>query len=156
MFLVGLLISFAFFAGARSTSLALLFLFLSLTGLGVIYLLSSLSYRSYRYELAQNGLYIGSGVIRKKPVVIPYHEMHKVEAYRGIPERMPGLSGSRLQIVGKHGIRRRRGLLGQSWRVTFSSFERFRQLAEEELIGLSVKVAEQLRTELSVRRATKR
>jgi len=152
--LVGLLIAFVFFAGARLTSVALLFLFLSLAGFGVAYLRARLSYRAFRYELTQYGFYKESGVIRKKPVVIPYEKMHKVDIYRGILEKMLGLSGLRIQIAGTHGIRRRQGLFGYSWRMTWSSFERFDLLAEEELPGLSVEVAEQINTELLGKRAT--
>jgi len=151
--LMGLLIAFVFFAGARLTSLALFFLFLSLAGLGIAYLWARLSYRAFRYELTQHGLYKESGVIRKKPVVIPYEKMHKIDIYRGILEKILGLSGLRIQIAGQYGPRRRRGLFGQSTTIVFSSFERFRQLAEEELPGLSVEVAEQLNTELLGRRA---
>ena len=152
--LVGLLIAFVFFAGARLTSLALFFLLLSLAGLAIAYLWARLSYRAFRYELTEYGFHKESGVIRKKPVVIPYNKIHKVEIYRGILEKILGLSGLRIQIAGQYGPRRRRGLFGQSTTIVFSSFERFRLLAEEELPGLSVEVAEQLNTELLVRRAT--
>ena len=151
---VGLLIAFVFFAGARLTSLALFFLILSLTGLAIAYLWARLSYRAFRHELTQYGFYKESGVVRKKPVVIPYEKMHKVEIYRGILEKILGLSGLRIQIAGQYGPRRRRGLFGQSTTIVFSSFERFRQLGEEDLPGLSIEVAEQINTELSVRRAT--
>jgi uncharacterized membrane protein YdbT with pleckstrin-like domain len=134
--------------------LAYFFLFLSLAGYGISYLWARLSYRAFRYELTQYGFYKESGVIRKKPVVIPYNKIHKVEVYRGILEKILGLSGLRIQIAGTHGIRRRQGLFGYSWRMTWSSSKRFDLLAEEELPGLSVEVAEQLNTELLARRAT--
>ena len=152
--LVGLLIAFVFFAGARLTSLALFFLFLSLAGLGIAYLWARLSYRAFRYELTQYGFYKESGVIRKKPVVIPYEKMQKVDIYRGILEKMLGLSGLRIQIAGREAVRKRHGLFGTRLTMSFSSFDKFRLLAEEELPGLSVEVAEQLNTELLGRRAT--
>ena len=153
--LVSLLIAFVFFfVGARLTSLALFFLFLSLAGFGIAYLWARLGYRAFKYELTQYGFYKESGVIRRKPVVIPYDKIHKVDIYRGILERILGLSGLRIQIAGRYGPRRRRRLFWQSWRISFSSFERFRLLAEEELPGLSVEAAEQLNTELLGRRAT--
>ena len=143
-----------FFVAEGLTGLAYFFLFLSLAGYGISYLWARLSYRAFRYELTQYGFYKESGVIRKKPVVIPYNKIHKVEVYRGVLEKILGLSGLRIQIAGTHGIRRRRGLFGYSWRMTWSSFKRFDLLAEEELPGLSVEVAEQLNTELLTRRAT--
>lgn len=152
--LVGLLIAFVFFAGL--TSLALFFLFLSLAGFGVAYLWARLSYRAFRYELTQYGFYKEGGVIQKKHVVIPYDKIHKVDIYRGILEKILGLSGLRIQIAGRYGPRRRRGLFWQSWAISFSSFERFRLLAEEELPGLSPEVAEQLNTELAIRAKSNR
>ena len=150
---VGLLWAFGFLY-FRLTSAALVFLFLSLAGFGVTYLWARLSYEAFRYQLTQYGFYKESGVIRKKPVVIPYGKIHKVDIYRGILEKMLGLAGLRIQIAGQYGPRRRRGLFGQSTTIVFSSFERFRQLAEEELPGLSVEVAEQINAELLGRRAT--
>ena len=83
--------------------------------------------------------------MQKKPVVIPYNKMHKVEIYRGILQKILGLAGLRIQIAGTHGIRKRRGLFGYSYLMVWSSFKRFNLLAEEELPGLSVEMAEQLK-----------
>jgi uncharacterized membrane protein YdbT with pleckstrin-like domain len=109
------------------------------------------SYEAFRYQLTQYGFYKESGVLQKKPVVIPYGKIHKVEIYRGILEKMRGLSGLRVQIAGRYRVRRRRGLFGQEG-VHSSSFKKLNTLAEEELYGLSVEVAEQLKTELLVRK----
>ena len=152
---VGLLWAFGFLY-FRLTSVALVFLFLSLAGFGVTYFWARWSYEAFRYQLTEYGFYKESGVIQKKPVVIPYNKIHKVEIYRGILQKILGLSGLRIQIAGTNAIRKRQGLFGYSWSMTWSSFKKFNLLAEEELPGLSVEVAEQLKTELSVRRATSR
>lgn len=149
---IGLLWAFGFLC-FRLTSLALVFLFLSLAGFGVTYLWARWSYEAFRYQLTEHGFHKESGVIQKKPVVIPYNKMHKVEIYRGILQKILGLSGLRVQIADTHGIRRRRGLFGYSYLMVWSSFKRFDLLAEEELPGLSIEAAEQLKTELSVRKA---
>ena len=149
---IGLLWAFGFLY-FRLTSAALVFLFLSVAGFGVTYLWARLSYEAFRYQLTEYGFYKESGVMQKKPVVIPYNKMHKVEIYRGILQKILGLSGLRIQIAGTHRVRRRRGLFWQEG-VHTSSFKRLNPLAEEELPGLSVEVAEQLKTELSGRRAT--
>jgi membrane protein YdbS with pleckstrin-like domain len=153
LFAVGLLWAFGFLY-FRLPSLALVFLLLSLAGFGVTYLWARLNYEAFSYQLTEYGFYKESGVIQKKPVVIPYNKIHKVEIYRGILEKILGLAGLRIQIAGRHGIRKRRGLFGYSYLMVWSSFKRLNPLAEEELPGLSVEVAEQLKTELSVRRAT--
>ena len=149
---VGLLWAFGFLY-FRLTSVTLVFLFLSLAGFGVTYLWARWSYEAFRYQLTEHGFHKESGVIQKRPVVIPYNKMHKVEIYRGILQKILGLSGLRVQIADTHGIRRRRGLFGYSYLMVWSSFKRFDLLAEEELPGLSVEAAEQLKTELSVRKA---
>ena len=148
---VGLLWAFGFLY-FRLTSLALVFLFLSVAGFGVTYLWARLSYEAFRYQLTQYGFYKESGVMQKKPVVVPYDKIHKVEIYRGILQKMLGLSGLRIQIAGRYRVRRRRGLFGQEG-VHTSSFKRLNTLAEEGLPGLSLEVAEQLKTELLGRRA---
>lgn len=150
---VGLLWAFGFLY-VRLTSAALVFLFLSLAGFGVTYLWARLSYEAFRYQLTQYGFYKESGVMQKKPVVVPYDRIHKVEIYRGILQKMLGLSGLRIQIAGRYRVRRRRGLFGQEG-VHTSSFKRLNTLAEEELPGLSIEVAEQINTELLGKRATK-
>ncbi|MCK5593041.1 hypothetical protein KAI31_02980, partial [Candidatus Bathyarchaeota archaeon] len=68
-----------------------------------------------------------------------------MEIYRGILQKILGLSGLRIQIANRYGVRRRRGLFWQGWSVTVSSFKRLNTLAEEDLPGLSVEVAEQLK-----------
>ena len=148
---IGLLWAFGFLY-FRLTSAALVFLFLSVAGFGVTYLWARLSYEAFRYQLTEYGFYKESGVMQKKPVVIPYNKMHKVEIYRGILQKILGLSGLRIQIAGTHRVRRRRGLFWQEG-VHTSSFKRLNPLAEEDLYGLSVEVAEQLKTELLGRRA---
>lgn len=146
---IGLLWAFGFLY-FRLTSLALVFLLLSLAGFGVTYLWARWSYEAFRYQLTEYGFYKESGVMQKKPVVIPYNKMHKVEIYRGILQNILRLAGLRIQIAGRYRIRRRRGLFGQEGVHT----SRLNTLAEEELPGLSVEVAEHLKTELLVRRAT--
>jgi uncharacterized membrane protein YdbT with pleckstrin-like domain len=149
---VGLLWAFGFLY-VRLTSVALIFLFLSLAGFAVTYLWARFSYEAFSYQLTEYGFYKESGVMQKKPVVIPYDKIHKAEIYRGILQKMLGLSGLRIQIAGTHGIRKRRGLFGYSYLMVWSSFKRFNPLAEEELYGLSVEMAEQLKTELLARKA---
>ncbi len=152
---VGLAAVLGFLSGisVMFTSAASFLLFVFLVGFGFAYLWARLSYRAYKYELTQYGFYKESGVIRKKPFTIPYEKIHNVDIHRGILERILGLSDLRIQIAGRYAPRKRHGLFGTTITMTFSSFQRFRQLAEEELPGLSLEVAEQLNTELSVRRA---
>jgi membrane protein YdbS with pleckstrin-like domain len=150
---VGLLWAFGFLYFGL-TSVALVFLLLSLAGFGVTCLWARSSYEAFSYQLTEYGFYKESGVMRKKPVVIPYNKMHKVEIYRGILQKILGLSGLRIQIADRYGVRRRRGLFWQTSSFTVSSFKRFNTLAEEELPGLSIEVAEQLKTELLAKKAT--
>ncbi len=86
---------------------------------------AKLSYKFYKYELADIGFRKESGVIYKRYVTIPYDRIQNVDIYRGITARILGLSDLHIQTAG----------VGVA-------------IGEGRLPGLSIEVAEQLRDEL--------
>jgi uncharacterized protein len=93
-----------------------------------------LTYKFYLYELREDGFRKENGIIWKRYVTIPYERIQNVDIYRGVIDRLLGLSVLHIQTAGGTV----RGGSGTS--------------PEGQLPGLSVKVAEQVRDEL-VRRA---
>jgi uncharacterized membrane protein YdbT with pleckstrin-like domain len=87
---------------------------------------AKLTYYFYRFELTEEGFRKELGVIFKKYVTIPYDRIQNVDIYRGIMDRILGLSDLNIQTAGTSGVRG----------------------AEGRLPGLSHKDAEQLRNEL--------
>lgn len=92
----------------------------------LLFVWSKLAYHFYRYELTDVGFRKELGVIYKVYVTIPYDRIQNVDIYRGILERILGLSTLNIQTAGAGGV------VG----------------AEGRLPGLSREVAEQLRDEL--------
>lgn len=99
---------------------------------------AKLTYRFYRYELADIGFRKESGVIYKRYVTIPYDRIQNVDIYRGVLDRLLGLSDLHIQTAGMS-----------------TSISRYGgQAAEGRLPGLSRETAEQLRDEL-IRRVSR-
>ncbi len=119
---------------SRVTSFFLPLLFILILS----YIWARLSYRYYRYELTENGFKKELGVILKKYVTIPYDRIQNVDIYRGILDRILGLSDLNIQTAGMSSV-------GRSGRGVF---------AEGRLPGLSKEDAEKLRDEL-INRAQK-
>ncbi|MEX0918661.1 MAG: PH domain-containing protein [Candidatus Paceibacterota bacterium] len=94
------------------------------------FLWAKLTYHFYRYELTEDGFRKELGVIWKTYVTIPYDRIQNVDIYRGIWDRILGLSTLNIQTAGASG------------RVT----------SEGRLPGLRHTVAEELRDEV-IRRA---
>jgi len=96
------------------------------------YIWAKLSYRFWRYQIAEDAVRVEKGVIWKKYISIPYERIQNVDIYRGILARILGLSDLQIQTAGYSGGYGRYG----------------RGDSEGRLPGLDVKVAEQLRDEL--------
>ena len=110
---------------------------LGLGSLGLIFLLmvlcyvfAWLSYKNYGYELSNEGLKVEKGVVYKKYVTIPYGRVQNVDIYRGILDRLLGLSDVHVQTAG------------------MSGGGRGRARTEGRLPGLEVAEAERVRDEL--------
>ncbi len=94
---------------------------------------AKLVYRFYRYELTDDGFRKEQGVISKKYVIIPYSRIQNIDIYRGVIDRLLGLSRLYIQTAGLSGGYGPHGMTGGS---------------EGSLPGLSKEVAKQLREEL--------
>lgn len=94
------------------------------------YIFAKLSYKYWKYQLAETSIRIEKGVIWKKYISIPYNRIQNVDIYRGIIARLLGLSDVHIQTAGYSGQRR----------PGFAS--------EGRLPGLDIPVAEQLRDDL--------
>lgn len=95
------------------------------------YIWANLSYKSWKYELTDVAFRIERGVVWKKYVSIPYGRIQNVDIYRGVLDRMLGLSNLKIQTAG----------FGGNYTNPFGA-------AEGKLPGLSVQKAEELRDEL--------
>ena len=84
-----------------------------------------LSYKNYFFEIKEDEFSKESGVISKHYVSIPYDRIQNVDIYRGILERVLGLSSLKIQTAGS-------SIVG----------------AEGILPGISTEYAEQLRKDL--------
>ena len=69
----------------------------------VNYIWAKLFYNSFRFELSMKGLKIERGVIWKRYVTIPYERIQNVDIYRGVFERLLGLSDLHVQTAGYSG-----------------------------------------------------
>ena len=92
----------------------------------VVWILAKLTYRFYRYELREEGFRKESGIVWKKYHTIPYGRIQNVDIYRGISDRILGLSYIFIQTAGRSNP----------------------YFQEGKIPGLSIKMAEQLRDEL--------
>lgn len=86
---------------------------------------ANLTHRFYRYELRDDGFRKEFGIIWKQYTTVPYDRIQNVDIYRGVFDRIWGLSTLNIQTAG-------------GTRIS----------AEGVLPGLSHEVAEQLRDEL--------
>ena len=98
----------------------------------VSWVLAKLTYRFYKYELKKEGFRKEAGIIWKEYHTIPYSRIQNVDIYRGILDRLLGLSRILIQTAGSSNL----------------------YFQEGRLPGLSVKAAEELRDEL-IKRANK-
>lgn len=96
------------------------------------YIWAKLSYRFWRYQIAEDAIRIEKGVIWKKYISIPYERIQNVDIYRGILARILGLSDLQIQTAGYSGGYGRYG----------------RGESEGKLPGINIRLAEQLRDEL--------
>ncbi len=96
---------------------------------------AGLSYKAYKYQLAEDAFKKEYGVIWKRYTSIPYERIQNVDIHRGVMARILGLSSLMIQTA---------GFSGHGGRGGFNS--------EGKLPGISVNKAEELREEL-VRRA---
>lgn len=94
------------------------------------YVLASLTYRFWQYQLAKDAIKIEKGIIWKKYISIPYGRIQNVDIYRGVLARLLGLSDLQIQTAG------------------YSSYKQYGRGSEGRLPGLNIQVAEQLRDEL--------
>lgn len=93
---------------------------------------AKLTYHFWRYQLTEDAFKKEYGVISKKYVSIPYDRIQNVDIYRGIIERIFGLSHITIQTAGYGAIGgESRGFGGEGY-----------------LPGLDKNVAEELRDEL--------
>lgn len=70
-----------------------------------------LSVINYGYELAEEGFKKESGILIKRYVAIPYSKVQNVDIYRGIIDRLLGLSTLVIQTAGISGQVMSEGLL---------------------------------------------
>lgn len=96
------------------------------------YIWAKLTYRFWRYQLAEDALKVEKGIIWKKYISIPYERIQNVDIYRGVLARIFGLSDLQIQTAGYSGGYGRYGK-GES---------------EGKLPGIDMQLAEQLREEL--------
>lgn len=97
---------FAFIAFAYlSLRMAFLVIFLAfLFGVLLSLVVSKLTYHFYKYDLLDHGFYKETGIIFKSYATIPYDRIQNVDIYRGIFDRMFGLSTLRMHTAGIGGI----------------------------------------------------
>lgn len=101
--------------------------------IGLCYIWARLSWRFWRYQLTEEAYKSERGVIFKRYVSIPYERIQNIDIYRGILDRILGLSDLQIQTAG-YGAAGGHGLRG------FGS--------EGRLPGLDRQTAENLRDEL--------
>lgn len=146
-FIVLVLLAFwlsAFFSGIPESGNVFSFGFLKwlliiiLALLIFVWIWAKLTYHYYRYELREDGFRKEYGVIWKKYVTVPYDKIQNVDIYRGVIDRVLGLSDLHIQTAGAS--------------AQVSRYGAFEGGAEGRLPALSREVAEQLQDEL-VKRA---
>lgn len=86
----------------RNFSFILLAVLVACLGIFVLcFLWAILTYRSYRYELADDGFHKKSGVIYKRSITVPYKQIQEADIRHGTIGRMLRLSELRLRVVGQ-------------------------------------------------------
>lgn len=116
-------------------------LFLVIFGLYAAFCLfmAKLTYKNWKYELAEGAFKKESGVIWKKYVSVPYERIQNIDINRGIFARMLGLSDLQIQTAGSSAVYYGRGGIAGAG-------------SEGRLPALDKNIAEKLRDEL-VKRA---
>ena len=66
----------------------------------VAYIVARLTYRFYRYELTDGEYRAERGIIWKRYVSIPYERIQNVDIYRGVIDRLLGLSDLQIHTAG--------------------------------------------------------
>lgn len=99
----------------------------------ICYIWARLAYHFWRYQLTENAYKSERGIIFKRYISIPYERIQNIDIYRGILDRLLGLSDIQIQTAG-YGAMGGRGIKG------FGS--------EGRLPGLQKQEAEKLRDEL--------
>lgn len=99
------------------------------------YVIAKLSYHFYRFELTDGEYRAERGIIWKRYVSIPYERIQNVDIYRGVLDRLLGLSDLNIQTAGYGAV----GVGGKGG-------------GEGRLPGLGRQEAEEIREEL-IRRA---
>lgn len=97
----------------------------------VAYIVARLAYRFYRYELTEDEYRAERGIIWKRYVSIPYERIQNVDIYRGVIDRLLGLSDLQIHTAGY-------GAVGAASKLG----------SEGRLPGLSREDAELIRDEL--------
>jgi len=97
----------------------------------IAYIVARLTYRFYKYELTENEYRAERGIIWKRYISIPYERIQNVDIYRGILDRLLGLSDLQIHTAGY-------GAVGRSSKLG----------SEGRLPGLSKEDAELIRDEL--------
>lgn len=69
------------------------------------YIWARLTYRFWSYQFTEDALKIEKGVIWKKYISIPYKKIQNVDIYRGVLDRIFGLSDIHIQTAGYSGYR---------------------------------------------------
>lgn len=95
-----------FFSFLQMLPLWLIVLFIIF--LVVSYILSTLTYKYWKYQLTDTAVSVEKGIIWKKYISIPYDRIQNVDIYRGVLARLMGLSDLQIQTAGyagdpKHG-----------------------------------------------------
>lgn len=101
----------------------------------ICYIWANLTYKYWKYELAEDAFKKESGVIWKKYVSVPYERIQNIDIYRGVFARILGLSDIQIQTAGASAVSYGRGGLAGV-------------MAEGRLPGLGKEDAERLREEL--------
>ena len=68
--------------------------------IGFCYLWAKLSYQNWHYELGEDAIKIEKGIIWKKYISIPYNRIQNIDIYRGVIDRLLGLSDLQIQTAG--------------------------------------------------------
>lgn len=66
----------------------------------VAYLVARLTYHFYRYELTESEYRAEQGIIWKRYISIPYERIQNVDIYRGVIDRLLGLSDLQIHTAG--------------------------------------------------------
>lgn len=90
------------------------------------YLLAKLTYKNYKYELTHLSFKKEGGIIYKSYVSIPYERIQNVDIYRGLLQRILGLSDLHIQTAGYSG-----GMVKSEARLLGLSKETAQELQEE-------------------------